>query len=143
MPPLPRCCSSNRIALEMFAFVWFGHLLGEVSHMPSSFWEGFWGSATLLAFVVFGVAAVIATIPFLLFNPIYKSLRARDARNFALLFGVLVAWLGLELFFGTMPKTTLLDHLAFVGMSLAPGLLSGGVFHQAMLRSRTPAGVAP
>ena len=123
------------IALEIFAVVWAGHLLGNARQPPGPFWQGLLGSLTLLPIVVFLAAAVIAAVPFALFHPIYGSLHGGVARSVALLFGVLVALFGFELLFGAMAKTALVDHVAFVGMSLAPGLLSGWVFHQTMVKS--------
>jgi hypothetical protein len=88
-------------------------------------------------FVIFLVANIIATIPFLFFYHYYRELDGNSARVAAIVFAVLVAFSGLELVFGLLTRFGSPDHLRIAAWSIAPGIASGWVFHEAIQRSKT------
>ena len=92
-----------------------------------------------LPFVVFVFAIVISVAPFAFFQHAYKQLNGTAAKYAAILFGVAVAFFGLELMDQLLPSPSFLqrDHFAAALLSIAPGIASGWVFHRSRKLSPT------
>lgn len=128
--------ASVTIAFEMFIFSFAGDLVDGTEVSTSRFVYGLVGTMIFVPFTIFLVAVIVVAIPFAWFQLKYKRLQDSAARNAALVFGVVVAFLGLELAAGIWDRFRdygdPYDHLRLAGMSIAPGLASGWVFHRIM-----------
>jgi uncharacterized membrane protein len=90
----------------------------------------------LTTLLVFVFALVISVVPFAFFQNAYRQLSGTAARYAAILFGVAVAFFGLELMDQLVPSFHKRDYFASALLSIAPGLVSGWVFHRSRKLSR-------
>lgn len=92
-------------------------------------WSELLGSVVLMPFIIFFFALAVSAIPFAYFQSAYKQLNGTVAKYAAILFGVVVAFFGFELMDQLLPFPPQ-GHFAAALLSIAPGVLSGWVFHR-------------
>ena len=117
--------ASAIIAVELFA-----RDLIAGNGLPDRSWDALLGGAMLLPFVIFVFAIVISALPFAFFQNAYKQLNGTAAKYAAILFGVAVAFFGLELMDQLLPPFPRHDPFTAALLSIAPGIASGWVFHR-------------
>jgi len=104
--------ASAIIAVELFA-----RDLIAGNGLPDRSWDALLGGA-------------ISALPFAFFQNAYKQLNGTAAKYAAILFGVAVAFFGLELMDQLLPPFPRHDPFTAALLSIAPGIASGWVFHR-------------
>ncbi|MBZ9809443.1 hypothetical protein LB542_04425 [Mesorhizobium sp. BR1-1-9] len=118
------------IPLEFLAVSISKDLIAGKGFSLDPFRDGLLAGVFLLPFIVFFFAIVISVVPFAYFQSAYKQLNGTAAKYAAILFGVAVAFFGFEVMGQLLPPFPRHDHLAAALLSIAPGTVSGWVFHR-------------